>query len=46
MRVYPPWAKPIAKDAIKTQLWQLLHFFSMTKEKIGDLALVHKIYGF
>jgi hypothetical protein len=26
IRVYPPWSKPTAKDAIKTQRWQLLFF--------------------
>lgn len=27
-RVYPPWAIPTAKDAIKTQKWQLDYFFA------------------
>ena len=26
VRVYPPWSKPIAKEAIRTQQWQLRHF--------------------
>jgi len=26
LRVYPPWSKPIAKEAIRTQQWQLRHF--------------------
>lgn len=31
-RVYPSWIKPIAKTAIKTQEWQLRHFF-LTSQK-------------
>lgn len=30
IRVYPPWAKPIAKEAIKTQQWQLKYFLYMS----------------
>jgi len=26
IRVYPPWTKPTAKQAIKSQQWQLLYF--------------------
>jgi hypothetical protein len=26
LRVYPPWSKPIAKDAMRTQQWQLRYF--------------------
>lgn len=40
IRVYPPWDKPINKQAIKTQHWQISYFenipnpaaFSLTKE--------------
>lgn len=27
IRVYPPWDKPMSKQAEKTQEWQLKHFF-------------------
>jgi hypothetical protein len=33
-RVYPSWVKPEAKAAIKTQQWQLQHFF-LTSQKEG-----------
>lgn len=26
IRVYPPWSKPIAKDAVRAQQWQVRHF--------------------
>lgn len=26
VRLYPPWSKPIARDAVRTQLWQLPRF--------------------
>lgn len=29
IRVYPPWTKPIAKQAIKTQEWQLQSFYAL-----------------
>ncbi|MGU3575508.1 MepB family protein [Brucellaceae bacterium C25G] len=32
-RVYPPWTNPIAKDAIKTQKWQVTCFIDMTEFK-------------
>ena len=30
LRVYPPWTKPQNKQALKTQEWQLEHFFAST----------------
>ncbi len=32
-RVYPSWVKPEAKAAIKTQQWQLQHFFLTSKKE-------------
>lgn len=32
MRVYPPWSSVIAKEAIKTQKWQLPYFVSLSPE--------------
>jgi hypothetical protein len=29
IRVYPPWSQPIAKDAVRTQHWQLRHFLPL-----------------
>ena len=34
-RVYPPWTKPEAKAAIKTQQWQLQYFFLHTPDEIA-----------
>ncbi len=36
IRVYPLWTKPIAKDAIKTQQWQLQHFLPITNSTASD----------
>lgn len=35
IRVYPPWTKPVAKDAIKTQQWQLLYFVALVPQEAG-----------
>jgi len=32
IRVYPPWTMPIAKQAIKTQEWQLRYFYSFNSD--------------
>jgi hypothetical protein len=32
IRVYPPWTKPVAKGAIKTQQWQLLYFVALAPQ--------------
>jgi hypothetical protein len=42
IRVYPPWSKPVAKAAIRTQNWQLPYFFSISHEGIADLNQVRK----
>lgn len=34
IRVYPPWTNPTVKQAIKTQQWQLNHFFSF--DSLGE----------
>jgi len=35
IRVYPPWTKPVAKDAIKAQQWQLRYFVSLVPQDAG-----------
>jgi hypothetical protein len=35
IRVYPPWTKPVAKDAIKTQQWQMLYFVALVPQDVG-----------
>jgi hypothetical protein len=46
IRVYPAWSKPVAKDAIKTQQWQLQYFFALTSDKNADLQKVQKLFYF
>lgn len=43
MRVYAPWTKPLAKQAVQSQKWQIQHFLSMNSENETDLNLFHKI---
>lgn len=38
MRVYPPWTSPVAKDAIRTQQWQLRHFLPLQTDGGADPA--------
>ena len=45
IRVYPAWSKPIAKEAIKTQQWQLQYFFETTSDKNADLQRVRKLFN-
>lgn len=44
MRVYPPWVKPVAKQAIKTQQWQVRCFVALgeaaSAEQIGRMFRV------
>ncbi len=45
IRVYPPWAKPVANDAIKTQQWQVPYFFSIPPDGTTDSLKIRKIFG-
>ncbi len=45
IRVYPAWSKPIAKEAIKTQQWQLQYFFAIPQNGNIDLAQVRKLFN-
>ena len=36
MRVYPPWVKPVAKQAIKTQQWQVQHFVALGEDASAE----------
>lgn len=42
IRVYPPWVTPIAKDAVKTQKWQLNHFIDL--DDATDLQTLRKLF--
>ena len=41
-RVYPVWDKPLNKQAIKTQDWQLKYFFEIKENT--DWNFVSKLY--
>lgn len=45
-RVYPPWSKPEAPQAIKTQKWQLRYFVNHTQSNQQAYALVRKLFKF
>lgn len=45
IRIYPPWTKPIAKMAIKTQQWQLPYFFSISEDGVAESSQVRKLLG-
>ena len=44
MRVYPPWVKPIAKEAVRTQRWQLRYFLSLDQSASADCAQVRRLF--
>jgi hypothetical protein len=43
MRVYPPWSQPVAKDAIKTQQWQLRYFVAIAPQDAGAAERLIKL---
>lgn len=43
IRVYPPWSKPVAKDAIKTQQWQLRYFVAVTPQDVNAAERLRKL---
>jgi hypothetical protein len=45
IRVYPPWTKPIAKQAIKTQHWQLQYFLPFAADGSADATQVRKFFN-
>jgi hypothetical protein len=45
IRVYPPWSSPVAKDAIKTQQWQLRYFLSLTQDGRADPEQVRNLFA-
>ncbi len=44
IRVYPPWSKPVAKDAIKTKTWQIRHFLHLSQDGCVDFSQVQKYF--
>ncbi|WGG53293.1 MepB family protein [Rugamonas sp. DEMB1] len=45
LRVYPPWTVPLAKDAIRTQQWQLRHFLPLRADGGADPARLRALLG-
>lgn len=45
IRVYPSWDKPINKQAIKTQQWQLDYFLSINENGHTDLSRAKMLYS-
>lgn len=43
IRVYPIWDKPISKQAVKTQNWQLRYFLEISANT--DLEVAKKLYA-
>lgn len=43
IRVYAPWDKPINKQAIKTQAWQLPYFVEIKENTLTDLEKINRI---
>jgi len=44
-RVFPPWSQP-SRAALKTQNWQLKHFFEIPKDKTINFGRVLKLFIF
>nr|WP_242487874.1 MepB family protein [Pseudomonas sp. TH31] len=45
IRVYPPWVKPVAKQAIRTQQWQLKYFLALDQSGSADAVEVRRLFG-
>jgi hypothetical protein len=44
IRVYPPWVKPVAKEAVRTQQWQLRYFLPLEPGANADRAQVRRLF--
>ena len=44
IRVYPPWVKPVAKEAVRTQQWQLRYFLSLEQSGSADSVQVRRLF--
>lgn len=45
IRLYPPWSEPVARDAIRTQRWQLRYFLPLAPGIGADPAQVRALFG-
>ncbi|WP_426099775.1 MepB family protein [Pseudomonas sp. PSPC3-3] len=44
LRVYPPWSRPIAKQALQTQRWQLQHFVTVDPSDQASLQHIKSLF--
>jgi hypothetical protein len=42
IRVYPPWTYPVAKDAVKSQQWQLRYFLDL--DQVADTVRLRELF--
>ncbi|WP_371356102.1 MepB family protein [Pseudomonas chlororaphis] len=45
IRVYPPWAKPVAKEAVRTQQWQLRYFLPFEQSGNANSVKVRQLFA-
>lgn len=45
LRVYPPWTSPVAKDAVRTQQWQLAYFLHLSATGSADPPHTRRLFG-
>lgn len=43
-RVYPPWVKPVVKDAVKAQQWQLRYYLHLEQSGNADSEQVRRLF--
>ncbi|PZW94345.1 hypothetical protein DFS28_1085 [Pseudomonas sp. 478] len=44
IRVYPPWSRPVAKQAVRTQQWQLKYFLTLDQSGHADPVQVRRLF--
>ncbi|WP_440974341.1 MepB family protein [Pseudomonas koreensis] len=44
IRVYPPWVKPVAKEAVRSQQWQLRYFLPLEQTGCADSVQVPLLF--
>jgi hypothetical protein len=44
IRVYPPWVKPVAKQAVRTQQWRLRYFLPLEQSGNADSVQVRRLF--
>ncbi len=44
-RIYPPWTKPVADEAIKSQRWQNVYFVADNENEVSKLDKVRKLFN-